>query len=316
MDATFNGYSKWQEKAQALRTGGTAAVRQALLDTRERTLELADAYALQLAGDGLRIPYSAQVNPPLWELGHLAWFQEYWTGRNRQRALGIGCDPTHERLPSLLEHGDTWYDSSRVEHRSRWSLPLPDARSTRAYLSASLEQTLEMLDGLPPDAGHDALYFYRLAALHEAMHAEAATYMARGLGVQLPRPANVPERSPLGGTAVLAIPAQIFRLGAARQGFAFDNELGAHDVQLESYKIDAQPVSWARFHDFDRAQGYQQRRWWTDAGWEWLRERGRPQRDGPASGTDAPAVHRSTRSKRSPIGCSAPWHRSASRTPR
>ncbi|MDB5946248.1 MAG: hypothetical protein JWQ33_1274 [Ramlibacter sp.] len=287
MDVAFSGYSK----AQALRTGGKAPLREALLETRARTLLLADAYARSLGVGRMRIAYAPEVNPPLWELGHLAWFQEYWIGRNRQRPLGVRCDPAHDRPPSLLDHADAWYDSSRVEHRSRWSLPLPDAQGTRAYLAATLEQTLALLDALPQDPDQDALYFYRLVTLHEAMHAEAATYMARSLGVQLPGPTAPTRPTVAADAAVLTLPAQVFRLGADGDGFAFDNELDAQDVALERFEIDAQPVSRKRFHDFAEAHGYEQRRWWTDAGWEWLRARGSPRQGEPASGVDLPAVH-------------------------
>ena len=45
-----------------------------LVDTRKRTLELvSDLNDEQMMGPQLRI-----ANPPLWEIGHLAWFQEYW----------------------------------------------------------------------------------------------------------------------------------------------------------------------------------------------------------------------------------------------
>ena len=44
-----------------------------LVDTRKRTLELVgDLNDEQMMGPQLSI-----VNPPLWEIGHLAWFQEY-----------------------------------------------------------------------------------------------------------------------------------------------------------------------------------------------------------------------------------------------
>ncbi len=291
MNETFSGYSKTVGKAQLLRAGGKAAVREALLETRTRTLELADAYAVALGAGGMRVPYSPEVNPPLWELGHLAWFQEVWIARNRQRALGVRCDPAHERTPSLLEHADAWFDSSRVEHRSRWTLPLPDLHGAQAYLAATLEQTLQLLDALPLEAGHDALYFYRLVTLHEAMHVEAATYMAPQLGVQLPRIGAVVEAGERGRPVEIGIPAQVFRFGADGDGFAFDNELDAHEVALASFDIDAQPVSWARFDEFVAADGYGERRWWTDAGWEWVRQSGRPQPQAPVSAVDAPAVH-------------------------
>ena len=69
-----------------------------------------------------------------------------------------------------------------------WELPLPDGQGTRAYLARTLEQTLYLLAGLPEDAGEAALYFFRLVALHEQMHAEAAHFMGYQLGIALSEP--------------------------------------------------------------------------------------------------------------------------------
>jgi hypothetical protein len=57
---------------------------------------------------------------------------------------------------------------------------------TLAHLQAQLATTLALLD----QAGDsdDALYFFRLALLHEDMHHEAALYMAQGLGLALDDP--------------------------------------------------------------------------------------------------------------------------------
>jgi gamma-glutamyl hercynylcysteine S-oxide synthase len=282
MDLASPGYSA----AQALRSGGRLAVREALLEARGRTLALADAYSRALAPSGMRVPYQPTINPPLWEWGHVGWFQEYWIGRNRQRSLGVQCEPEHERAPSMLAKADAFYDSSRVAHASRWELPLPGETDTRAYLAATLAQTLDLLDRLPEDAGHADLYFFRLAALHEEMHAEAATYMARPLGVSLAHQATA--RGTGAGAAVLQVPAQTFRLGYSGEGFAFDNELGAHEVRLEAFEIDAEPVSWARFMPFVEAGGYGRRDWWSDEGWAWLRG-ALPQP--PAINSDGPAIH-------------------------
>src|SRR5436309_6740734 len=130
MDAAPDGYSA----AEALRTGGPAQVRAALIDARDRTLLLAGAFADALAPRGLRVPYRATLNPPLWEWGHVVWFQEWWIARNRQRARGIACDPDHVRRASIIADADSMYDSSRVAHTARWELTLPDERTTRDYM--------------------------------------------------------------------------------------------------------------------------------------------------------------------------------------
>ncbi|CAN7338233.1 SUMF1/EgtB/PvdO family nonheme iron enzyme [Variovorax paradoxus] len=269
MDSTLPVYSvAGAPEALALRAGPPASVRAALLAARRRTLDLADDFRAALGDAYPGIGYAPELNPPLWELGHVAWFQEWWIGRNRQRARGVACEPDHAREPSLLPQADAWYDSSRVAHRTRWALPLPDAEATRGYLERTFAQTLALLDELPPDAHDDALYFFRLVALHEAMHAEAAAYMAEGLGISLREGGPGPR---LAEDAELELPARRFRIGSeAGAGFAFDNELLPHDVAIEPLRIDAQAVSWARFLPFVEAGGYESPAWWSDAGRDWL----------------------------------------------
>jgi iron(II)-dependent oxidoreductase len=293
MDEASQGYSA----SQALRSGDRAAVRQALVAARERTLALADAYAAALASTGMRVPYRPTLNPPLWELGHIGWFQEYWIGRNRERGRGVDCDPAHARGPSLLTGADSLYDSGTVEHRSRWELPLPDAAAVRGHLAEVLAQTLNLLDRLPPDAGDAELYFFRLVSLHEEMHAEAACYMARSLGISLP--SQMPaESARVPAPTQINIPAQSFRLGYEGPGFAFDNELGPHQVRLDAFQIDAQPVSWAHFLAFARAGGYEEPQWWDEAGLAWLQQSGRPRHEAQAHNPVEAAVHLSAHEAR------------------
>jgi ergothioneine biosynthesis protein EgtB len=268
MDATRPGYSAdGPEAARALRRGTPADVLAALVAVRARTLQLADDWQSALGRAWPGVPYAAERNPPLWELGHVAWFQEYWIARNRQRARGTRCDPAHARAPALLPRADAWYDSGRVAHRTRWELALPDADGTRDYLARTFERTLALLSDLPPDAGADALYFFRLVALHEMMHAEAFQYMALGLGLAVRGPAALE----VGAGAQLQVPAQRLRLGPEPDGgFAFDNELQPHAVDVAAFRIDTQPLSWARYLPFVEAGGYEDLTWWSDEGRRWL----------------------------------------------
>ncbi|KQW43551.1 MULTISPECIES: selenoneine synthase SenA [unclassified Roseateles] len=222
------------------RRGGPEALAQALAASRADTLATFADYERALPG--LAVPLRADINPPLWELGHIGWFQAFWIARNPERDRGRRADPQASRRPSA---GDALYDSSQVPHDSRWLLPLPDAAATRQDLAHQLDETL----GLLRDAGRDddALYFYRLVLLHEDMHHEAALYMARGLGVRIddarwqPRP--LPARP-----APLQFGAGRWRLGSAKgEGFAFDNELPGIDVHLPPFCIDAQPLRWADY---------------------------------------------------------------------
>jgi EgtB-related family protein len=100
------------------------------------------------------------------------------------------------------------------------------------------------------------------------MHHEAAVYRTRLLGVPL---ADARWRAqPLAGARdELDFAAGRFRLGVAEAGFAFDNELGAHEVALAACRIDRRVVSWAEFMAFAEAGGYADDRCWSDAGRAW-----------------------------------------------
>ncbi len=261
------------DAAQRLRCGARDDVRAALLAERARTLRLAAVYEAAL-GPSLAVPLAPGLNPPRWELGHVAWFEQWWIARNPQRHLGDRADPDAPRPACELAGADTFYDSSRVAHDTRWRLSLPSLDATRAWMAAVRAETLRLLDALPPDADDAALYFFRLACMHEAMHAEAACYMAHALGFEAEAPApQVPQPQALPDT--LRVAACEWHLGSAGPGFAFDNELQAHPVPLRAFEIDAQPVSWSRWQAFVQAGGHADRRWWSDEGWVW-RQAARP----------------------------------------
>lgn len=246
------------------RRGDAAALDAALQASRADTLRSFAAYERALPQ--LQVPLREELNPPLWELGHIGWFQEFWLDRFSARDDGWRADPDAPRRPGVRAGADALYHSSRVAHDSRWQLPLPDAAATRADLAAQLERTLELLHAPSRDAQR---YFHRLALLHEDMHHEAALYMAQALGV--------PVDDPRWQAAPLPAPPPPLRLAATRwrlgsdpaAGFAFDNELQPHELELDAIEIDAQVLRWAEYLPFADAGGYRDPRLWSDEGWRW-----------------------------------------------
>ena len=256
-----------------MRTAGKDLLSLALIDARNHTLRWIAACEAGLGGAALTVPLRAEINPPLWELGHIGWFQEYWIGRNVQRDRGERCDPAHPKLASILPDADRWYDSSNVPHDSRWQLDLPDLEATRQYLVDTLETTLDLLAGTP-DGDDDALYFHRLALFHEDMHGEALAMLAQTLGFAdaglTQRTAGTARREPL------LLPATRWSLGRGRGGgFSFDNEKLAHEIAVPEFEIDAQAVDWAQYCEFVEDGGYDEPRHWSAEGRAWLEREGR-----------------------------------------
>ena len=221
-------------------------------DARARTLALAAA----LAPDQLLGPRLAIVNPPLWELGHVAWFQERWVLRH---AAG---------MPPLRRDGDALYDSTAIPHDTRWSLPLPGLEETVGYLREVEARVLALLGRVSADP-----YFVRLAVFHEDMHFEAMAFTRQTLGYA-PAPAPpAAEEPPVAGEDLpgdVEVPGGTFRLGAEHgDGFVFDNEKWAHPVELAPFRIARAPVTQAHLAEFVDDGGYRRRELWSPAGWQW-----------------------------------------------
>ena len=252
-----------------MRSGDKELLSLALMDARNHTLHLFAQYQKLLERTNYVVPQLATVNPPLWELGHIGWFQEWWIARNMQRALGPNCAPAPVRLASIEPNADRWWDSAHVLHRTRWQLDLPNAQGIRAYLLDTLESTLELLE--KAGRSDDSLYFYRLALSHEDMHAEAFVYMAQTVGLKLDAPmAQAFTPAPMALREPLLIPACTWLLGSAKDGFSFDNERPQHGVPVPEFEIDAQPVTWSQYVEFVIDGGYDRPQLWSPEGWQWL----------------------------------------------
>ena len=251
---------------------------QALQDARDYTLALFERYVDAGLDVSARVPQLRTVNPPLWELGHTAWFAEWFV--LREATSSHPADALHH---SLLSRGDDWFDSNTVPHRSRWTLDLPSTGGLKTYCHEVLDR---VLDKLSREANDDhALYPYRLALAHEDMHGEALLYTLQTLGLQAPQREGRGEPL-LFQPSEIAFPGGLLELGSAADGgFVFDNERGAHPHYVAPFTIDSGLVTNAQYADFVADGGYDNRQFWSPAGSAWLmrQERSSPrywQRDG------------------------------------
>ncbi len=241
------------------RPSSSAELGELLEDARQRTLGLVeDLDDSQLMGERLAI-----VNPLLWEIGHIAWFQEKWSLRHLR-----GEAPIRDRADSL-------YDSMAIPHDTRWDLPLFDRRDTLAYMRQVLDRVQEHLASSPNELSDDEIYFHLLPLFHEDMHAEAFSYTRQTL--RYPSPTGVfgnNDEAVLGGPLAgdVEVAGGSFELGARPDSaFAFDNEKWAHTVVVAPFRIARAAVTQGEFAAFVDDGGYGQRQWWTEEGWEWRR---------------------------------------------
>jgi iron(II)-dependent oxidoreductase len=235
----------------------------ALQDARNYTLALVDCFAEKALDIAENVPRLSIVNPPLWELGHIAWFAEWYVLREAQSSA-----PDAAQRPSLLTKGDDWFDSNTVPHRTRWALDLPSAGALKTYCREVLDRVLDKLTHVRNDDA--ALYPYRLALAHEDMHGEAFAYTLQTLGVLMP-PQLAMNTIPLWAQGEVRFPGGTIQLGSKKDsGFVFDNEKWAHPCYVPSFTMDSTLVSNEQYQEFIADGGYENPQFWTISGRNWL----------------------------------------------
>jgi iron(II)-dependent oxidoreductase len=268
----------------SFRTATPAELASALQDAREHTLSLFECFRAVGLDVPAKVPMLPSVNPPLWELGHVSWFAEWYVLRGAQSSDPVAADRT-----SMLTKGDDWFDPNTVSHRARWTLGLPGSGALKTYCNEVLDRVLDKLTRMRHDP--DALYPYRLALAHEDMRGEALSNMLQTLGVSAP-PRLASAAIPSWSQGEIRFSGGTLQLGAgADTEFVFDNEKWAHPVYIAPFSMDSTLVSNAQYAEFIKDGGYQDPQFWTAAGRAWLmrQERSAPgdwMRDGKRWGLE------------------------------
>lgn len=227
----------------------------ALVDARTRTLALVEGLNKeQLIGSIL-----PTVNPLHWEIAHAAYFHEYWVLRHLGKQAPI--------FPEV----DKLFDSISIQHDDRWQLSLPSLDEIFSYMHDVLNAELFQLRKI--ELTKQTKYFYLLAIFHEDMHTEAFMYTHQTFAY--PKLNFTEENKHCESNATLAnedikIPGGTFMLGAERDSdFVFDNEKWAHKISVAPFTIAKFAVSNEEYLNFVEAEGYQEQKYWDDAGWKW-----------------------------------------------
>ncbi len=216
----------------------------------------------------LAVPYHRGINPPVWELGHAAFFYEFFLLR-----------PLGDSSPRMPGFDEIW-DSFEIHHRSRWKAGMiPDRQTTFDYYSGILDGVRETLErpGLTPRE----LYLAKYGIFHQNMHLESLIWARQTLGYPTPasfsrpdeplRPAPKRDVEIKGGTVFFGIPGE-------SDTFSFDNERPGFEREIEPFAISSQLVTKGEFLEFVRDGGYTDREHWSFGGRQWLEDQPSPPR--------------------------------------
>lgn len=235
----------------------------AILDeARARTFQL----IAPLADDDLARQHDPLMGPILWDLGHIATFEELWLLRNTRGRVEFG------EMPGI-------YNPFEHPRRVRGELALPGRARLLEIMADVRRRVRSVLPALDP-ASTDPLLadgaLVHMVAQHEHQHGET---MLQTLQLKQGAPYHPPERrSPPPAVPVardmIRVPAGRYPLGTDDRSWAYDNERPRHEVALAAYALDRAPVTNADYLAFIEDGGYAERRWWSEAGWEWREEEG------------------------------------------
>src|SRR5450830_1909021 len=199
------------------RHAGAQQLAQSLLAARQKTMALFDCYAAAGYELASRVPQLPHLNPPLWQLGNIAWFAEWFILRE-----AASSHPADALYNCLLTRGDDLFDANMLQHRARWKLELPSPGAVKTYCREVLDRVLDKLSREPNV--DSALAPYRLALAQEDLCGEEMLAGLQWLGLEAPEPLSASPALPPGAGAI-AFPGGTIELGSPRgAGFAFDNE--------------------------------------------------------------------------------------------
>jgi len=211
--------------------------------------------------------HSPLMSPIAWDLGHIAQFEAEW------------LLPAEERAEA--GNATELYDALSTPRAQRSQLPLPSVPA----IWERLDRVRKRVDRsfAPRSVGDDptrrlpaGAYSLALIAQHEAQHQETilqAIALRRDLEYQ-PTFATEPPALLAGRPATerVLIPAGSFIMGTHDRDWAYDNERPAHEVQVPSFWLGRSPVTNREYLTFMADGGYEEPRYWSEAGWAWLRE--------------------------------------------
>ena len=240
--------------------------REALISSRRRLIRLLAPIPARV----LETQPSALMSPPVWDLAHVANYEEQWL----LRALGAPPmkDPAFDEL----------YDAFRHPRATRSRLPILGLAEAMTYAEQVRARTLEHLAALDSSSVAEAGpllaggFVYGMVAQHEHQHVETllATLQLVTDPV-LPPPAGAawPAPVPRPEPGEVEIPAGRYEIGSDG-AWAYDNERPRHTVQLAAFRIDRYPVSNAEFVRFIDDGGYRRAELWAGPGRDFARSEG------------------------------------------
>ena len=246
-----------------------------LTEARERTLLLIS----ELSDADLHRQHDPLMSPIIWDIGHIAHFEELWLTQNLDGPIEFS------EMPGL-------YNPFEHPRASRASLALPTLAEMTERLKEIRSRVLDRLDSVEFDDANPLLsgaYVYNMVLQHEYQHNETilqTLQLKKGEAYRAPRERTFARRGSRKNEMV-DFPGGRVTIGTGDRTAAYDNERPRHAIELLPFLIDRDPVTNGRYLEFIADGGYRRPELWSEAGQGWLAETGvsAPQYWTPDSGS-------------------------------
>lgn len=251
MAATFSQTAPDREQIAAL-----------LEEARARTLLLVS----NLSDEDLHRQHDPLMSPIIWDLGHIAHFEELWLTRNLDGKIEFS------EMPGL-------YNPFEHPRATRASLALPSLAEMKRRMTEIRAKVLDRLDEQSFDESNPLLkggLVYHMVLQHEYQHNET---ILQTLQLKLGEPYHPLKRFPIpsgtGETArMVSFPGGAVDIGTNDASRSYDNERPRHQIQLAPFRIDVFPVTNGAYAEFIDDGGYEDTRLWSEPGRAWLAQSG------------------------------------------
>src|SRR5271166_5602516 len=193
---------------------------------RERTLAL----VAELDDQQLERVHSPIMSPLVWDLGHIAAYEDLWLAHR------------HGGLELLRPELAALYDAFETPRAVRGEIEALGPADAKAYMAAVSARVAVVLT----ECGVGDGVLCEMVLRHELQHSETMRQTMAIAGL-LPAAEEARIGAPLdpreAGEGWLELPAGRFAMGAAAEGFAYDNERPRHSVELPAFRLARRPVS-------------------------------------------------------------------------
>src|SRR5678816_3196023 len=201
-----------------------SAIVELIEEARARTLLL----VAELSDDDLHRQHDPLMSPIIWDIGHIANFEELWLTRNLDGPIEFS------EMPGL-------YNPFEHPRATRASLALPTLAEMQERLRQIRSRVLDRLDTVSFDDGNPLLegaYVYHMVLQHEYQHNETilqTLQLKQGEAYRAPRSVTFAPRESR-AISMVGFDGGRVAIGTTDRASAYDNERPRHEVELHPFE--------------------------------------------------------------------------------